>query len=194
VFCHWDSTGIRSPGTRKPPATAWPPNREERWRLPASRRSGARVGWYGKQMCTTNKRRENQPGKGAESLAPQGKWGGRGAPPAPSADEAPTGEQVVPHPASGTSAARGTPVLLLNGGKRIVRGADGRAGIGVGKSACPPVMGWIRVATSSDAQAGRLPCGVSAREKRRNRHRRCGTWRWLCSTGATCPVRESTNV
>ncbi len=41
-----------------------------------------------------------------------------------------------------------------------------------------PVMGWIRVApvvraTSPAAQAGRLPYGVSARESRRNRHRRC---------------------
>jgi hypothetical protein len=34
----------------KPHATEWQPNREERLRLPASRRSGARVGWYGKQM------------------------------------------------------------------------------------------------------------------------------------------------
>src|SRR5215471_4149858 len=34
----------------KPHSTEWQPNREERLRLPASRRSGARVGWYGKQM------------------------------------------------------------------------------------------------------------------------------------------------
>jgi len=86
----------------KPHSTEWQPNREERLRLPASRRSGARVGWYGKQMWTTNKRRENQQGKGAESLEPKGKWCGVGAPPSPIADEESTGEQVVPNPSSGT--------------------------------------------------------------------------------------------
>ena len=63
-------------------------------------------------------------------------------------------------------------------GKKAVRPTDGDAGKGVGKSEGRPVMGRIRVApmllaTSPDAQAGRLPCGVSARESRRNRHRRC---------------------
>jgi hypothetical protein len=32
-------------------------------------------------------------------------------------------------------------------GKKIARSTDGDAGMGVGKSECRPVMGWIRVAT-----------------------------------------------
>src|SRR2546429_9981664 len=61
--------------------------------------------------------------------------------------------------------------------------------MGVGKSEGRPVMGWIRVApvvsvTSPDAQAGRLPCGASAREPRRNRGRRGCKCRWLRATGA----------
>src|SRR5919201_1388731 len=74
---------------------------------------------------------------------------------------------------------RGKPVSLLSQtGKKAVRPTDGDAGRGVGKSEGRPVMGRIRVApmhlaTSPDAQAGRLPYGVSAREPRRNRYRRC---------------------
>src|SRR5262249_53696236 len=73
---------------------------------------------------------------------------------------------------------RGKPVSLLKTGKKAVRPTDGDAGRGVGKSEGRSVMGRIRVAprllaTSPDAQAGRLPYGVSAREPRRNRYRRC---------------------
>jgi hypothetical protein len=39
-------------------------------------------------------------------------------------------------------------------GREAARPTDGGAGRGVGKSECHPVMGWIRVATSPDAQAG----------------------------------------
>jgi len=79
-------------------------------------------------------------------------------------------------------------------GKEVVRPTDGGAGKGVGKSEGHPVMGWIWVATSPDAQAGWLPCGVSARESWRNRYRRCCKWRWPCATGATFPARASTSV
>jgi hypothetical protein len=95
---------------------------------------------------------------------------------------------------------RGKPVsLLLKEGKEAVRPTKGDAGKGVGKSAGRLVMRRIRVApvvsaTSPDAQAGRLPCGVSVREQQRNRYRRCCKCRWLCSTGATCPARASTSV
>src|SRR5216683_2899622 len=65
-----------------------------------------------------------------------------------------------------------------------------------GKKRRPPCNGADTgcakaLATSPDAQAGRLPCGVSARESRRNRHRRCCKCRWTCATGATFPSHSA---
>jgi hypothetical protein len=79
-------------------------------------------------------------------------------------------------------------------GRKAIRPTKGGAGRGVGKSEGRPVTGRIRIVTSPGAQASRLPCGVSAREPRRNRYRRCCKWRWTCSTGATFPARASTSV
>src|SRR5499427_4033624 len=91
---------------------------------------------------------------------------------------APGGERA-PHPSVSTLWNVVSPYRSgRKTGKKAVRPTDGDAGTGVGKSEGRPVMGRIRVApmllaTSPDAQAGRLPCGVSARESRRNRHSRC---------------------
>jgi hypothetical protein len=84
-----------------------------------------------------------------------------------------------PSPVRVNRVERGKPVVLLSQtGKKAVRPTEGDAGKGGGKSEGRPVMGRIRVAprllaTSPGAQAGRLPYGVSAREPRRNRYRRC---------------------
>ena len=112
---------------------------------------------------------------------------------------APGGERA-PHPSLSTLWNVVSPYRSCRKtGKKAVRPTDGDAGTGVGKSEGRPVMGRIRVApmflaTSPDAQAGRLPCGVSAREPGRNRSRRCCKWRWPGSTGATFPARASTFV
>ena len=109
------------------------------------------------------------------------------------------GGQRAPHPSLSTLRNVVSPYCSCRTGREAARSTDGGAGRGVGKSEGHPVIGWIRVApvvwaTSPDAQAGRLPCGVSAREPWRNRYRRCCKWRWTCSTGATFPVRASTSV
>jgi hypothetical protein len=109
------------------------------------------------------------------------------------------GGQRAPHPFVSTLWNVVSSYRSFLKGRKAVRPTTGGAGRGVGKSECLLVMGRIRVApgalaTSPDAQAGRLLCGVSAREPRRNRYRRCCTWRWMCSTGATFPVRASTSV
>jgi hypothetical protein len=111
---------------------------------------------------------------------------------------APGGERA-PHPSLSTVRNVVSPYRSFLKGRKAIRPTKGGAGRGVGKSECLLVMGRIRVApgvlaTSPDAQAGRLPCGVSAREPRRNRYRRCCKWRWTCATGATFPVRASTSV
>src|SRR5919204_1575098 len=91
---------------------------------------------------------------------------------------APGGERA-PHPSLSTLWNVVSPYRSCRKtGKKAVRPTDDDAGMGVGTSEGRPVMGRIRVApmllaTSPAAQAGRLPCGVSARESRRNRHRRC---------------------
>jgi hypothetical protein len=109
------------------------------------------------------------------------------------------GGQRAPHPSVSTLRNVVSPYCSSTRGREAARPIDGGAGMGVGKSECLLVIGRIRVApgvlaTSPAAQAGRLPCGVSAREPRRNRYRRCCKWRWTCSTGATFPVRASTSV
>ena len=109
------------------------------------------------------------------------------------------GGQRAPNPSVSTLRNVVSPYCSCRTGREAARSTDGGAGRGVGKSEGHPVVGWIRVApvvwaTSPDAQAGRLPYGVSAREPRWNRCRRCCKWRWLCTTGATFPARESTNV
>jgi hypothetical protein len=109
------------------------------------------------------------------------------------------GGQRAPHPCVSTLRNVVSPYCSSTRGSEAARPTNGSAGRGVGKSERHPVMGWIRVApvvwaTSPAAQAGRLPYGVSAREPRRNRYRRCGKWRWPCATGATFPVRASTSV
>jgi hypothetical protein len=83
------------------------------------------------------------------------------------------GGQRAPNPSVSTLRNVVSPYCSSTRGREAARPTDGGAGKGVGKSEGRPVMGWIRVATSPDAQAGRLPCGVSAREPRRNRYRRC---------------------
>src|SRR5215475_6626534 len=88
------------------------------------------------------------------------------------------GGQRAPNPSVSTLRNVVSPYCSCRTGREAARSTDGGAGRGVGKSEGHPVVGWIRVApvvwaTSPDAQAGRLPCGVSARESRRNRHRRC---------------------
>jgi hypothetical protein len=55
TFCHQSPTGacvtgngeVRSLWDNVASSLRWPPKREQRWRLPASRRSGARSEWYG---------------------------------------------------------------------------------------------------------------------------------------------------
>ena len=82
---------------------------------------------------------------------------------------APGGERA-PHPFGSTLRHVVSPYRSCRKtGKKAVRLTEGDAGKGVGKSEGHPVMGRIRVAPmllaiSPDAQAGRLPCGVSARE------------------------------
>ena len=96
------------------------------------------------------------------------------------------GEERAPHPSVSTVWNVGSPYRSFRKeGRKVVRPTDSHAGMGVGKSERRPVMGRIRVApvvlaTSRDAKAGRLPCGVSVRETRRNRYRRCCKCRWLC--------------
>ena len=109
------------------------------------------------------------------------------------------GGQRAPNPSVSTLRNVVSPYCSSTRGREAARPTNGSAGRGVGKSECRSVMERIRVApvvwaTSPDAQAGRLPCGVSARELRRNRYRRCGKWRWLRATGATFPARASTCV
>ena len=84
------------------------------------------------------------------------------------------GGQRAPHPSVSTLRNVVSSYCSSMRGREAARPTDGGAGKGVGKSERHPVMGWIRVAlvvwaTSPDAQAGRLPCGISAREPRRNR-------------------------
>src|SRR4029434_8128042 len=146
------------------------------------------------------KRREIQQAKGADRLGPQGRWPGGGGPASSPADVAPpVNRQSLPHPwyACGTWEARIAP-FARKVGKPRGRPMAVRVW-GVGKSEGRLVMRRIRVApvvsaTSPDAQAGRLPCGVSAREPGRNRYRRCGEGRWLRATVATFPARASTSV
>jgi hypothetical protein len=88
------------------------------------------------------------------------------------------GGQRAPNPSVSTLRNVVSPYCSSTRGREAARPTDGGAGMGVGKSKGHPVMGWIRVAlvvwaTSPDVQAGRLPCGISAREPRRNRYRRC---------------------
>jgi hypothetical protein len=109
------------------------------------------------------------------------------------------GGQRAPHLSLSTLRNVVSPYCSSTRGREAARPTNGSAGRGVGKSEGHSVMGWIRVApvvwaTSPDAQAGRLPCGVSAREPRKNRYRRCCKGRWLRATGATFPVRASTSV
>src|SRR5262249_45779645 len=89
------------------------------------------------------------------------------------------GGQRAPHPSRSTLRNVVSPYRSFQQeGRKAVRPTHDGAGKGVGKSEGRPVMGRIRVApmvlaTSPAAQAGRLPYGVSAREPRRNRYRRC---------------------
>src|SRR5215510_1204113 len=111
---------------------------------------------------------------------------------------APGGERA-PNPSLSTLRNVVSPYRSFLQGRKAIRPTKGDAGRGVGKSECLLVIGRIRVAPgvparSPDAQAGRLPCGVSAREPRRNRYRRCCKWRWPRATGATFPARASTSV
>ena len=87
---------------------------------------------------------------------------------------APGGERA-PHPSLSTLRNVVSPYRSFRQkGRKAARPTHGGAGMGVGKSEGRPVMGRIRVATSPDAQAGRLPCGVDGRETLRNRSRgRC---------------------
>src|SRR5262247_1160354 len=89
------------------------------------------------------------------------------------------GGQRAPHPCVSTVRNVVSPYRSFLQGRKVVRPTNGDAGMGVGKSEGLLVMGRIRVApdvlaTSPDAQAGRLPYGVSARGPGRNRYRRCG--------------------
>ena len=109
------------------------------------------------------------------------------------------GGQRAPHPCVSTLRNVVSPYCSSTRGREAARPTNGSAGRGVGKSEGHPVMGWRRGAPvvwapSPAAQAGRLPCGVSAREPGRNRYRRCGKWRWPRATGAPFPVRASPSV
>src|SRR5215510_14533868 len=110
---------------------------------------------------------------------------------------APGGERA-PNPSLSTVRNVVSPYRSFLKVMEAIRPTKGGAGRWLGKSEGLLVMGRIRVApgvlaTSPDAQADRLPCGVSAREPRKNRYRRCYKWRWTCSTGATFPVKTSTS-
>ncbi len=83
------------------------------------------------------------------------------------------GGQRAPNPFESILRNVVSPYCSCRKGREAARPTNGSAGRGVGKSECRSVMEWIRVATSPDAQAGRRPCGVSARESRRNRSSRC---------------------
>ncbi len=84
------------------------------------------------------------------------------------------GEQRAPHPCVSTLWNVVSPYRSFLQGRKAIRPTNGGAGRGVGKSEGPLVMRRIRVApgvlaTSPDAQAGRLPCGVDGRENLKNR-------------------------
>src|SRR5262249_1646736 len=86
-----------------------------------------------------------------------------------------TGVQRAPHPCWSIVRNVVSPYRFFRKeGRKAVRLPDGGAGMGVRGSECPPVVGGIRGATSPDAQAGCLLCGVDERETLRNRSRgRC---------------------
>src|SRR4029453_5733714 len=75
------------------------------------------------------------------------------------------GGQRAPNPSVSTLRNVVSPYCSCRTGREAARSTDGGAGMGAGKSEGLLVMGRIRVApvvraTSPDAQAGRLPCGV----------------------------------
>src|SRR6266446_6939973 len=121
------------------------------------------------------KRRQNRQAKDAERLEPKGTVAGTEVLPSPVMDRQRYRRIESTSPMRVNLVERGKPVsFLAQKGREAVRPTHGGAGMGVGKSEGRPVMGRIRVVTSPGAQARRLPCGVSARERRKNRHRRCG--------------------
>ena len=135
--------------------------------------SGQELGWRGKvntresliNVVNVSKR------KVLDTLGPNGTWAGVGVPHSPTADVAPPAERRdLPH--AGKQVERGKPVGVPSGvttAQATVMLQQVQDG---GKSEGPTVIVGIGVATSSHAQAGRLPPGLSARERLANRLRR----------------------
>jgi len=104
----------------------------------------------------------------ADKLRPKGAEAGGGFNGATSWSTVLPGRQQVPNPAKTSEAARGNPVSSParagepQGDLLEVRAWE------VGRSECPPVMGRIRVSTSSGTKVSRRPTGASLREHMEN--------------------------